>query len=230
MLASAHTWLGEHGLIEGSSHISGRLVGILLRPSLCPARASLHVAAQQAGERAGDGQTEAGAAEALRSRGGLLNLGQVFNRALRALSRLVPGFIVRPLSQITSSARTSTLAGTVNPSPAVALIDDDLECRRLLNREIAGSLALQDSIDTEKRTVMKASPPSQAFDHAPEGGAIAASRRHRSEEAFAYGSFARWAKNLSTVLSSHRLRTPPSTRNGFGKRPSLIMRQVVTRE
>ena len=29
MLASAHTWLGEHGLIEGSSHISGRLVGIL---------------------------------------------------------------------------------------------------------------------------------------------------------------------------------------------------------
>ena len=27
MLASAHTWLGEHGLIEGSSHISGRLAG-----------------------------------------------------------------------------------------------------------------------------------------------------------------------------------------------------------
>jgi hypothetical protein len=27
------------------------------------------------------------------------------------------------------------------------LIDDELECRRLLNREIAGSLAVQDSID-----------------------------------------------------------------------------------
>jgi hypothetical protein len=43
-------------------------------------------------------------------------------------------------------------------------------------------------------------------------------------------SFARSARNLSTVLSSHRFRTPPSILNGFGKRPSLTMRHVVSRE
>jgi hypothetical protein len=38
--------------------------------------------------------------------------------------------------------------GKRQPQPRCRpLIDDDLECRRLLNREIAGSLALQDSID-----------------------------------------------------------------------------------
>jgi hypothetical protein len=40
----------------------------------------------------------------------------------------------------------------------------------------------------------------------------------------------RSARNLSTVLSSHRFRTPPSILNGFGKRPSLTMRHVVSRE
>jgi len=55
---------------------------------------------------------------------------------------------------ITSSARTRTLAGKRQPEPRrCLLVDDDLERRRLLNREIAGSFALQDAIDVSRPRV-----------------------------------------------------------------------------
>ena len=55
---------------------------------------------------------------------------------------------------ITSSARACSVGGIARPSSFAAGVDDELESRRLLDRQLGGFLALQDLVHVARRLPM----------------------------------------------------------------------------